>query len=101
MRKADFLLMWSHKRPKSFFAASLQSLSKDLYCIQFAALIRPSHIYALFNGCVSYADHKNQAFLGIFFTNCAFKWPVVLAWSVVTLLIYKCITSYPFTSSLL
>ena len=64
MLKAYFLLTWFHKRSKSFFAASLQldtfiSFSKDLYCIQFAALIRPSYINALFNGCVRYADHKN------------------------------------------
>ena len=62
MLKAYFLLTWSHKRPKSFFAASLQldtfiSFNKDLYCIQFAVLIRPSHINALFIGCVRYDDH--------------------------------------------
>ena len=78
MLKAYFILTWSHKRPKNFFAASLQLdtyifFSKDLYCIQFAAVIRPSHINALYNGCVRYADHKKTSHFMYFFINCTLQ----------------------------
>ena len=44
-----FLLSWPTKRPKSFFAASLQlntyiSFSEDLNFFQFASLICSSHL---------------------------------------------------------
>ena len=103
MLKAYFLLTWSHKRPNSFFAASLPlytyiSFSKDLLCVQCAALICPSYKKALFNGCVRYADHKKQDFY-IVFTNCTPQRHIILACPVVTLLIFLCIASKPFTCS--
>ena len=45
--------------------------------------------YALFNESVNlrYANHRNKRFM-YFFTKCALKLPLIIAWPVVTLLIY-------------
>ena len=93
--------MCHNKSPKYFLLLVYNwipiSYSEDIYFLQFAALIRPSH-FCFVNGCVRYADHKISHFM-YFFKKCALKLPLILVWPVVTLLIYVCIVSKPFTSS--
>ena len=89
MLEAYFLLMWPNKSPKGFFAASLQwdiyiFISENLFPSVCWAHRSFSHMLCLMDVLGMLITNK---FFLVFFTNCALKGPLILVWSVVTLII--------------